>query len=229
MKRCVMNNILVAENIEKVYYLKNETINVLRGIDLSVEKGKFVIIFGPSGSGKSTLLNILGSLDRPSRGRVMFNGLDLFSKDDRTLSRIRNSHIGFVFQFHHLLPEFTVLENVILPALLNGRNRQEVSQRALEILGELDIANKKSRLPDELSGGERQRVAIARALINDPLLILADEPTGNLDYENTNKLMDMFTNLKSEQRTIILVTHSMDIAKLGDIVYNLKEGRLYAL
>ncbi|MEO0129179.1 MAG: ABC transporter ATP-binding protein [candidate division WOR-3 bacterium] len=224
-----MNEILIAENIEKIYYLKNETINVLRGIDLKVEKGKFVVIFGPSGSGKSTLLNILGSLDRPTKGRVLFNNIDLFTNDDESLSKIRNKHIGFVFQFHHLLPEFTVLENIMLPAYLNGENIKSAQERAFEILKMLGIIDKSSRLPDELSGGERQRVAIARALINNPLLILADEPTGNLDYENMNKLMEMFIHLKNEKRTIILVTHSMDIAKLGDIVYNLKEGKLYAL
>jgi len=224
-----MNEILIAENIEKTYYLKNETINVLRGIDFQVEKGKFVVIFGPSGSGKSTLLNILGSLDRPTKGRVLFNNIDLFKNDDESLSRLRNKHIGFVFQFHHLLPEFTVMENITLPALLNGDKKKNVKERALRLLDMLGIYDKSLRLPDELSGGERQRVAIARALINDPLLILADEPTGNLDYENTNKLMDMFIHLKNKERTIILVTHSMDIAKLGDIVYNLKEGRLYAL
>uniref|UniRef100_A0A7C6EIS3 ABC transporter ATP-binding protein n=1 Tax=candidate division WOR-3 bacterium TaxID=2052148 RepID=A0A7C6EIS3_UNCW3 len=224
-----MNEILIAENIEKTYYLKNETINVLRGIDFKVEKGKFVVIFGPSGSGKSTLLNILGSLDRPTKGRVLFNNIDLFKNDDESLSRLRNKHIGFVFQFHHLLPEFTVMENITLPALLNGDKKKNVKERALRLLDMLGIYDKSLRLPDELSGGERQRVAIARALINDPLLILADEPTGNLDYENTNKLMDMFIHLKNKERTIILVTHSMDIAKLGDIVYNLKEGRLYAL
>ncbi len=224
-----MSEILVAENIEKIYYLKNETIKVLRGIDLKVKKGQFIVIFGPSGSGKSTLLNILGSLDRPTNGRVLFNNIDLFKNDDESLSKIRNKHIGFVFQFHHLLPEFTVMENIMLPAYLNGENIKSAKERAIEILDMLGIYDKKSRLPDELSGGERQRVAIARALINNPLLILADEPTGNLDYENTNKLMDMFIHLKNEERTIILVTHSMDIAKLGDKVYNLKEGRLNAL
>lgn len=224
-----MNEILIAENIEKTYYLKNETITVLRGIDLKVEKGKFAVIFGPSGSGKSTLLNILGSLDCPTKGRVLFNNIDLFKNDDESLSKIRNKHIGFVFQFHHLLPEFTVLENIMLPAYLNGENIKSARERAFEILDILGMNDKKSRLPDELSGGERQRVAIARALINNPLLILADEPTGNLDYENTNKLMDMFIHLKNKERTIILVTHSMDIAKLGDVVYNLREGRLHAL
>ncbi len=224
-----MNEILIAENIEKVYHLRNETLMVLRGINLRVEKGKFIVIFGPSGSGKSTLLNILGSLDRPTRGRVLFNNLDLFANDDRALSRIRNKHIGFVFQFHHLLPEFTVMENIMLPALLNGERGKNLSDRANRLLEMLGIYDKRERFPDELSGGERQRVAIGRAMINDPLLILADEPTGNLDYENTNKLMEMFNHLKVGGRTVVLVTHSMDIAKLGDIVYNLKEGRLYAM
>lgn len=224
-----MSELLIAEHIEKTYYLKNETINVLRGIDLKVEKGQFVVVFGPSGSGKSTLLNILGSLDQPTKGRVWFNEVDLFANDDRALSRIRNRYIGFVFQFHHLLPDFTVLENVIVPALLNGAKIKEMNEQALKILERLGISDKKNRFPDELSGGERQRVAIARALINNPLLILADEPTGNLDYENKNKLMEMLLHLKDEGRTIILVTHAMDIAKLGDVVYNLKEGRLYAM
>ncbi|MEO0094825.1 MAG: ABC transporter ATP-binding protein [candidate division WOR-3 bacterium] len=224
-----MNEILIAENIEKVYYLKNETIKVLRGVDLKVKKGQFVVIFGPSGSGKSTLLNILGSLDRPTRGKVWFNNIDLFTNDDESLSKIRNKHIGFVFQFHHLLPEFTVLENTMLPAYLNGEKIKVAEQRALKILDNLGIIDKRKRFPDELSGGERQRVAIARAMINNPLLILADEPTGNLDYENTNKLIDMFLHLKNEERTIVLVTHSFDIAKIGDVVYNLREGRLYAM
>ncbi len=224
-----MSELLIAEHIEKKYYLKNETINVLNGIDLKVEKGQFVVVFGPSGSGKSTLLNILGSLDQPTKGRVWFNEVDLFANDDRVLSRIRNRYIGFVFQFHHLLPDFTVLENVIVPALLNGAKIKEINEQALGILERLGISDKKNRFPDELSGGERQRVAIARALINNPLLILADEPTGNLDYENKNKLMEMLLHLKDEGRTIILVTHAMDIAKLGDVVYNLKEGRLYAM
>lgn len=224
-----MSELLIAEHVEKTYYLKNEIINVLKGIDLKVAKGQFVVIFGPSGSGKSTLLNILGSLDQPTKGKVWFNEIDLFANDDWALSRIRNRYIGFVFQFHHLLPDFTVLENVVVPAILNGAKVKEINEQALKILERLDISDKKNRFPDELSGGERQRVAIARALINNPLLILADEPTGNLDYENKNKLMEMLLHLKDEGRTIILVTHAMDIARLGDVVYNLKEGRLYAM
>lgn len=224
-----MNKILWAADIHKKYYLKNETVNVLKGIDLEVAPASFVVIFGPSGSGKSTLLNILGSLDKPSTGKVMLDSLDLFAYNDRTLSRVRNEKIGFIFQFHHLLPEFNVLENIALPALVNGTNPKKAYHKALGILEKFGMADKKNRLPDELSGGERQRVAIGRALINDPLIIMADEPTGNLDDENTNKLLEVFVHLKNEGRTIILVTHSLDIVKQGTEVYNLKEGRLYAL
>jgi ABC-type lipoprotein export system ATPase subunit len=224
-----MSNIVVCKGVHKSYYLKNETVNVLRGIDLEAKQGSFVVIFGPSGSGKSTLLNIIGSLDQPTEGKVWVDSIDLFKYPDRELSRIRNRKIGFVFQFHHLLPEFTALENIALPAIMNGTRPKDAQARAHGILDKLNMADKHHRLPDELSGGERQRVAIGRALINEPLLVLADEPTGNLDDENTNKLIDMFIALKSEGRTIILVTHSFDFARLGSDLYNLKEGRLYAM
>ncbi len=221
-----MSNILRAEGLQKTYYLKNETINVLRGIDLEVNRGDFVVILGPSGSGKSTLLNILGSLDRPTQGRVTFDGADLFQHSDDELSTLRNRHLGFVFQFHHLLSEFTALENITLPCLKAGIKPREADTRAAELLGKFGMADKERRFPDELSGGERQRVAVARALVNDPLLVLADEPTGNLDEANTAKLLDVFSRLKDEGRTIILVTHSLDIARLGTNVYNLREGKL---
>ncbi|UCG91175.1 MAG: ABC transporter ATP-binding protein [candidate division WOR-3 bacterium] len=224
-----MNNILELSHITKTYFLKNETINVLKGVDLEVKKGSFVVVFGPSGSGKSTLLNIVGSLDRPTGGSVLFDALELFSHDDNELSEIRNKKIGFVFQFHHLLAEFSCLENIALPALVNGISPKQTYEKALQLLEKLNMADKKNRLPSQLSGGERQRIAIARALINDPLLILADEPAGNLDEDNTNKLLELFVGLNAEGRTIILVTHSLDIAKVGTDVYNLKEGRLYAM
>lgn len=224
-----MNNILELSHITKTYFLKNETINVLKGVDLEVKKGSFVVVFGPSGSGKSTLLNIVGSLDRPTGGSVLFDALELFSHDDNELSEIRNKKIGFVFQFHHLLAEFSCLENIALPALVNGISPKQTYEKALQLLEKLNMADKKNRLPSQLSGGERQRIAIARALINDPLLILADEPAGNLDEDNTNKLLELFVGLNAEGRTIILVTHSLDIAKVGRDVYNLKEGRLYAM
>lgn len=224
-----MSSILELYNITKTYYLKNETIEVLKGIDLKLEKGSFVVIFGPSGSGKSTLLNIVGSLDRPTSGKVLLDNIELFSYDDKRLSEIRNNKIGFVFQFHHLLAEFSCLENIALPKLVNGASPKAVYEKALSLLDRFDMADKKNRLPEQLSGGEKQRVAIARALINDPLVILADEPAGNLDEENTNKLIEVFIGLKDEGRSIILVTHSLDLAKVGTDVYNLKEGRLYAM
>lgn len=221
-----MNKILDAQDIHKTYFLKNEDIHVLQGINLEVGRGDFVVILGPSGSGKSTLLNILGSLDNPTQGRVWFDDQDLFAHNDHELSRIRNAKIGFVFQFHHLLSEFTARENIALPALELGVKSRDALTRAGELLEKFGMADKQNRFPDELSGGERQRVAVARALVNDPLLLLADEPTGNLDSANTAKLLGVFARLKEENRTIILVTHSLDIAKLGTNVYNLKEGRL---
>lgn len=224
-----MNNILELSNVTKTYYLKNETIEVLKGVDLKVKKGSFVVIFGPSGCGKSTLLNIIGSLDRPTSGDVLLDNIDLFSYGDSKLSEIRNRKIGFVFQFHHLLAEFSCLENIALPGLVNGAFPKTVYKKAMCLLEEFGIADKKNRLPEQLSGGEKQRVAIARAMINDPLIILADEPAGNLDEENTNILLDVFVGLKEEGKTIILVTHSLYIEELGSNVYNLKEGRLYAM
>jgi len=224
-----MSNILELYHVKKTYYLKHETIEVLNGIDLKADKGSFVVVCGPSGSGKSTLLNIIGSLDHPTSGRVLLDRVELSSYDDSKLSEIRNRKIGFVFQFHHLLAEFSCLENIALPALVNGSSQKSVYEKALSLLEKFGMADKKNRLPEQLSGGEKQRVAIARALINDPLLILADEPTGNLDEENTNKLLEVLLGLNSEGRSIILVTHSLDIAKVGTDVYNLKEGRLNAM
>jgi len=224
-----MSNILELYDVKKTYYLKHETIEVLNGIDLKADKGSFVVVCGPSGSGKSTLLNIIGSLDHPTSGRVLLDRVELSSYDDSKLSEIRNRKIGFVFQFHHLLAEFSCLENIALPALVNGSSQKSVYEKALSLLEKFGMADKKNRLPEQLSGGEKQRVAIARALINDPLLILADEPTGNLDEENTNKLLEVLLGLNSEGGSIILVTHSLDIAKVGTDVYNLKEGRLNAM
>lgn len=221
--------ILEVSNLGKTYFLENETIHVLQGIDLRVNKGSFVVISGPSGSGKSTLLNILGSLDRPTSGEVVFDSVDLFSHDDARLSETRNQKMGFVFQFHHLLAEFSCLENVALPALVNGSSPSRAYQKAQDLLDTFDIGDKRNRLPDEISGGERQRVAIARAMVNDPLILFADEPTGNLDEENTNKLLDVFVGLKDDGRTVVLVSHSLDIARVGTDVYKLKERRLYAV
>jgi ABC-type lipoprotein export system ATPase subunit len=223
------DTILEALDLNKTYFLENETIEVLKNTNLSVKKGSFVVISGPSGSGKSTLLNILGSLDRPTKGRVIFDSVDIFSHDDRRLSEIRNQKMGFVFQFHHLLAEFSCVENVALPAMVNGNAPDKALRKAQQLLEKFDIGDKKNRLPDQISGGERQRVSIARAMVNDPLVIFADEPTGNLDEENTNKLLDVFKGLKNEGTTIILVTHALEFTKAGTDVYKLRERRLYAL
>jgi lipoprotein-releasing system ATP-binding protein len=225
-----MNDIILnATDLSKTYFLKNETIGVLHGVDLKVTKGSFVVILGPSGSGKSTLLHLISGLDRPTGGTVVFDSVDITSHDDIRLSEVRNKKMGFVFQFHHLLSEFSCLENVALPAMVNGDTPSVAFEKALDLLKRFDIGDKQYRLPDEISGGERQRVAIARAMVNDPLIIYADEPTGNLDEGNTNKLLEVFGSLKNEGRTIVLVTHSLDIAKVGSDVYRLKEGRLYAV
>lgn len=221
--------ILDAIGLSKTYFLKNETIAVLHNIDLKVKRGSFVVILGPSGSGKSTLLHLISGLDRPTGGMVTFDSVDITSHDDVRLSEVRNKKMGFVFQFHHLLSEFSCVENVALPALVNGETPSVAYEKALSLLERFDIGDKQYRLPDEISGGERQRVAIARAMVNDPLIIYADEPTGNLDEGNTSKLLEVFGSLKDEGRTIVLVTHSLDMAKVGTHVYRLREGRLYAV
>ena len=224
-----MSSILQLSNITKTYFLKSENVEVLNDVNLDVEKGHCVVIVGPSGCGKSTLLNVMGSLDRPTSGRVIVDNIDISSRNDAELSAMRNQKLGFVFQFHHLLAEFTCLENIALPGLLSGEQPRRVYQRAEHLLDEFGMADKVNRLPEQLSGGEKQRVAIARALINDPLIILADEPAGNLDEGNTSKLLEVFLGLKNEGKAVILVTHSLDIAKTGTDVYNLREGRLYAM
>ncbi|UCD19865.1 MAG: ABC transporter ATP-binding protein [candidate division WOR-3 bacterium] len=223
------DSILSAVGLGKTYYLQNETIDVLEGVDLEVRRGGFVVILGPSGSGKSTLLHIISGLDNPTAGKVVFDSTDITAHDDNRLSEMRNKKMGFVFQFHHLLAEFSCLENVALPAFVNGIAPQAAYDKAQDLLEKFSVGDKRNRLPDEISGGERQRVAIARAMINDPLIIFADEPTGNLDEGNTNKLLDVFGSLKDEGRTLVLVTHSLDIARVGTDVYKLKERRLYAV
>lgn len=224
-----MNEVIVARGIHKKYFLRSETVHVLRGIDVTVQRGEFLVVLGPSGSGKSTLLNILGTLDDPTEGDLSFDGTAASRFSDRELSVLRNRAMGFVFQFHHLLSEFTVLENVALPGYVKGERRDRVQERARTILERFGLGRLHGRLPDEISGGERQRVAVARALINDPLVVLADEPTGNLDAENAGKLIQMLVGLKDEGKAVIVVTHSLEIARRGTAVFSLKEGRLYAV
>ena len=204
-----------------------EPLNVLSNIELDVYPGEVVAIVGESGSGKSTLLHILGALDRPDSGELLFENETLLSRSDRDLSTFRNQRIGFVFQFHHLLPEFSALENVMMPALVAGLNPNAASPRAKELLQRVGLSERETHRPGELSGGEKQRVAIARALMNDPVLILADEPTGNLDEQTAEQLHNEMIRLSREMnQTFILVTHNKGFAEMADRVFSLEHGVL---
>jgi len=198
---------------------------VLKGVDIQINKGEMVTIVGPSGSGKSTLLHILGSLDKADRGSVIMNNENIRELSTAKLSAFRNKHIGFVFQFHHLLPEFTALENVCIPGWIAKRNKKEVEKEALALLEMLNLENRKNHKPGQLSGGEQQRVAVARSLINKPDIILADEPTGNLDTKNANELHSIFLKLKTEMnQTLLIVTHNESLAEISDRTLHMRDG-----
>ena len=202
-------------------------LEVLKGVDLELDKGEIVSIVGPSGSGKSTLLHILGTLDRADRGTISINNNKINSFNDKQLAAFRNKNIGFVFQFHHLLPEFTAIENVCIPGWIQGRKKNEVADRAKSLLDALGLANRLENKPGALSGGEQQRVAVARALINDPLIIFADEPTGNLDSANARELHRLFFDLRNQfHQTFLIVTHNEELAKMSDRVLHMKDGRM---
>ena len=203
------------------------TLEVLKGIDLLVERGEVVSIVGPSGAGKTTLLQILGTLSRPSSGEIEIDGEAVHALSDRQLSRFRNTKIGFVFQFHHLLPEFTALENVCIPGYIGGRDRREVEKRAAELLEMLGMEHRSSHKPAELSGGEQQRVAIARALINSPAVLLADEPSGNLDTKNREEIHRLFFTLRDTLgQTVVIVTHDGQLAAMSDRKIEMVDGQL---
>jgi len=209
------------KEIEKSY----GSLQVLKKVSLTIERSKVVTIVGPSGAGKSTLLHIVGTLDRPDRGEVVIDGVNLSQLNDDKLAEFRNRHIGFVYQFHHLLPEFTALENVAMPALIAGKNRKEAFGRANELLDFLKLGERVGHKPAQLSGGEQQRVSVARALMNNPELILADEPSGNLDTENARKLHDLFFVLRDTfKQTFIIVTHNEELAQLSDRKVVLQDG-----
>jgi len=221
-----MNELILAKNITKVYKSGQSEVIALREVNLGVKEGDFLGIFGPSGSGKSTLLHILGTLDKPTKGEVLIMGVNPTSLSDSELSRFRNEKIGFVFQFHHLLRDFTALENVMLPMRVN--DIANAKGKAISLLKEVGLEHRLNHYPDELSGGENQRVAIARALANDPDILLADEPTGNLDSENEKTLLQIFKNLnKSRNMTVIIVSHNLDIREYCNKVFYLKDGVLY--
>jgi lipoprotein-releasing system ATP-binding protein len=221
---------LEAKNIHKVYHNGKKELVVLKGVDLNIEKGKFVAIVGPSGAGKSTLLHILGGLDNPTKGEVILEGEDIYSLPDPELSSIRNKKIGFVFQFYHLLSEFTVLENVLIPVLIRQPslvNRRALEKEAAELLTKVGLSARMGYFPSQLSGGEKQRVAIVRGLINRPGLFLCDEPTGNLDSKTGEEIISLIKQVNLENRmTIVLVTHNIELAKVADSVYHLKDGTL---
>lgn len=211
------------EAITKSY----NTLQVLKGIDLDIHQGQVVSIVGASGAGKTTFLQIMGTLSRPDQGRVWINGTDVHGLRERELARFRNQYIGFVFQFHHLLPEFTALENVCFPALINKQSRKKSESQAREILTFLGLQDRLDHKPDELSGGEQQRVAVARALINNPLVIFADEPSGNLDSKNKQELHNLFFSLRDKfNQTFVIVTHDMSLAEMSDRMIRMHDGRI---
>ena len=217
--------ILEARGLIKSYVNGNNKLKVLDGIDIKLEEGKIVTIMGKSGSGKSTLLNILSTLDSTDEGMISINGNDIDYYTDDDISYMRNSYIGFVFQFHHLLPDFTVLENILMPSWINKKISKK--GRALELLDLLGLIMIKDKYPLELSGGERQRIAVLRALINNPKILFADEPTGNLDEKNALILVDLFRQINRDYNvTILLTTHNPDVAAIGDVRYELKSGLL---
>jgi lipoprotein-releasing system ATP-binding protein len=212
-----------AENIAKSY----GKLQVLKGIDLKVKKGEIISIVGASGAGKTTFLQILGTLSKPDSGRVIINNTDYTMLNDKQLAVFRNRNIGFVFQFHHLLPEFTAFENVCIPAYIARSSQAETEKKAREILSFLNLKDRMEHKPKELSGGEQQRVAVARALINEPAVILADEPSGNLDSKNKTELHSLFFSLREKfDQTIIIVTHDLDLAKMADRCLTMHDGRI---
>ena len=212
---------LTGKNIYKRY----GSLEVLRGVNLEISKGEVVAIVGPSGCGKSTLLHILGSLDKADMGEIVINNTGLSLLSGNKLAAFRNKHIGFVFQFHHLLPEFTALENVCIPGWLAGRNKNEVKEKAEGLLKILGLVNRNENKPNQLSGGEQQRVAVARALINNPDIVFADEPTGNLDSANAEELHQLFFDLRKQfNQTFLIVTHNEELSQLSDRVLHMKDG-----
>lgn len=219
-----MDGILHLENIYKSYYLGRQELPVLKGITLDIFKNEYVALMGPSGSGKSTLMNILGCLDSPTSGRYILNGQDVSRMEDDDLASVRNSEIGFVFQQFNLLPRLTAAENVALPLLYGGVGRSERLERANAVLMKVGLEDRMQHKPNELSGGQCQRVAIARALINNPSIILADEPTGNLDSKTSYEIMDILGAIHADGNTVIIVTHEEDISKYARRVIRLRDG-----
>lgn len=219
-----MDKVIHIRNIVRNFQMGQETVYVLKGIDLDINRGEYVAIMGPSGSGKSTLMNLLGCLDTPTSGTYILNGADVSQMSDDELAEIRNKEIGFVFQTFNLLPRTTALENVALPMIYAGASKSERSERAAEVLTSVGLADRMDHKPNELSGGQRQRVAVGRALVNKPSIILADEPTGNLDSKTSLEIMQLFDEIHKAGNTVIVVTHEEDVAARAKRVIRLRDG-----
>ncbi len=222
-----MKLLLEAKNVEKIYGKGESAVKALKGVSLSIASGEFCLLLGASGSGKSTLLHILGTLDKPTSGNVLYRGKDVFLMKDSELSRFRNLKLGFIFQFHYLIDELSVLENVMLPLLIRGVERRRAEEEAVEILKIVGLEHRLSHRPFEISGGEQQRTAVARALVGKPEIVLADEPTGNLDSENALNLISLMVELKERLNTSFLVaTHDLELEKFADRTYYIKDGKI---
>ncbi|MFA6371393.1 MAG: ABC transporter ATP-binding protein [Methanothrix sp.] len=222
----LISKVIELKDIQKTYRIGESEFPVLKGINLEIEPSEFIALMGPSGSGKSTLLNIIGCLDRPSSGRFLLLGQDISRTSDDELARIRREELGFIFQTFNLIGRVSVLKNVEVPMMLSGISREKRKDRALKLLESVGIAHRSDFSPQNISGGERQRVAIARALANDPKIIIADEPTGNLDLKNSDEVMKILSNLNQEGRTIIMVTHNPEITENCSRVIRLRDGRI---
>ncbi len=225
-----MNELIIqAVGVQKVFHKDGVEVNVLNGVDLSVKRGEFVTIMGPSGAGKSTFLHILGALDKPTGGRVLFKGENILAYTEKEESLFRNRKIGFIFQFYHLLQDFNVVENIMMPLMIKGVEPSEAFREAEMFLGVVGLSHRRNHKPGELSGGEQQRVAIARALVNGPELILADEPTGNLDRKTGHEVLQYILSVnKKISSTLVLVTHDPEVGALGDRQYTMVDGELFA-
>jgi len=223
--------ILKAENIYKSFKtVKKVRLDILKGISLEIEPKKITVIIGASGAGKSTLLHLLGALDRPDSGEVIYEDKNIFKLSDERLAKFRNRNIGFIFQFHHLLPEFTALENVAIPQMINGTSLKDASEKSKELLSNVGLSERTEHKPAELSGGEQQRVVVARALANNPQIIFADEPTGNLDSANSEQIHKLIVELKEKyKKTFVIVTHNQNLVKLADKVFEIKDGKLISI
>jgi len=219
-----MQGIIHLESLKKNYYIGKQVIEVLKGITLDIFKSEYVALMGPSGSGKSTLMNILGCLDSPTAGKYILNGLDVSEMSDNDLADVRNKEIGFVFQQFNLLPRLTAAENVALPLVYAGMPKKQRMEKAMDVLNKVNLADRSHHKPNEMSGGQNQRVAIARALVNDPSMILADEPTGNLDSKTSHEIMEIFGKIHSAGNTVVLVTHEEDIANFAQRIIRLRDG-----